>query len=62
MKNFKEKSQKTSHLLATPTCIKQHKPGLNQQVSANQYILNVITSLNTVNSLAIWEVSICAKN
>ena len=62
MKSFKQKPQETSYLLATTTCIKNHKPGLNQQVTKNPYILNSITSLNAANSLAIWEMSICAKN
>tara|TARA_B110000196_G_C21032955_1_gene608519 strand:+ start:671 stop:847 length:177 start_codon:yes stop_codon:yes gene_type:complete len=56
MKNFKQKSQETSYLLVIPMYIKMHKPGLNQQVTTNPYILNSMTSLNAANSLAIWEV------
>lgn len=62
MKNFKLKPQKTSYLLATPTCIKKHKPGLNQQVTTNTYILNVLSALNTAYSLVFLEVMVCAKN
>ena len=56
MKNFKQKPQKTSDLLATPTSIKNHKPGLNQQVTKSLYILNSNTSLNTANSLVVCGV------
>lgn len=56
MKNFKQKLQEISYLLATPTSIKNHKPGLNQQVTTNLYILNSNTSLNTANSLVVWGV------